>query len=99
MYLSNFLCFIYFFPFDFGFFFFSKIVRFFCVLLGDTLTSGGFQRKVNDNEPIGNDIIEKFQETTTPIGDFIADDRQITLPLTDESNQSSIKKVTDTKCD
>lgn len=53
-------------------------------------------RKNNDSGTFTNGIIKKFSETSVSIGNILENDGQITLPLTDESNQSSIKKVTDT---
>lgn len=69
--------------------------------LGDTFAAscggGGATRKNSDSGTFTNDIIKtKFAETSISIGDILENDGQITLPLTDESNQSSIKKVTDT---
>lgn len=66
-------------------------------LFGDTLVPlGGVARKNSDGGTFGNDIIKKFTETSVSIGDILENDRQITLTLTDEGNQSSMKKVTDT---
>lgn len=65
--------------------------------MGDTfVSSSGWARKNSDSGTFGNDIIKKFAETSVSIGDILENDRQITLPLTDEADQSSMKKVTDT---
>lgn len=65
---------------------------------GETLSANGIQRRKsnggvisNDNGSFGVDIEKKF---AAEIVDILEDDGQITLPLT-ESNQSSMKKVSD----
>lgn len=59
------------------------------------LLSKGLHRKNAVGGSVGNDIAKKFPETTVSITDILEDDGQITLPLTDEANQSSMKKVSD----
>lgn len=70
---------------------------YFGTLSGDVLLSKGLHRKNTvAGGTLGNDTVKKFAETTVSITDILEDDGQITLPLTDEANQSSMKKVSDT---
>lgn len=52
-------------------------------------------KKSTDIETFGTDIIKKFAETSVSIEDIRKNDGQITFPLTDEVNQSSMKKVSE----
>lgn len=66
------------------------------------LVSGGQRRKIDDGTN-SNGVAKNFAETTTSIADILKDGGQIKLPLNDETNQSSVKKVSDIlstlKCD
>lgn len=66
-------------------------------LAGDTLLANGVQRRRTDSETNSNGIAKNVAETTVSVADVRKDDGPITLPLTDETNQSSIKKVNE--CD
>lgn len=67
---------------------------------GDTLLANGIQRRKSNGGVIGNDngtfSVDIEKNFAAEIVDILEDDGQITLPLTDESNQSSMKKVSDT---
>lgn len=74
----------------FGYFILENNV-FICIKV---LVSGG-QRRKNDDGTNSNGVAKNFAETTTSIADILKDGGQITLPLNDETNQSSVKKVSD----
>lgn len=67
---------------------------------GDTLLANGIQRRKSNGGVISNDngtfTVDIEKNFAAEIVDILEDDGQIALPLTDESNQSSMKKVSDT---